>query len=110
MLYEAGQPFENPLMNKELAQRVYAVLVDVCGASNDERSQWRFEDAFEGDHPASQYRFEGSLGYGGKFFFPSFSVSYYCENQTPEGDETCKRANALLEPLRAEYFESLQTA
>jgi hypothetical protein len=97
-------------MNKELAQRVYAVLVNVCGASNDERSQWRFEGAFEGERPTSQYRFEGNLGHGGKFFFPSFTVSCYSEHRTQESDETCKRANALLQPLRAEYMESLQTA
>lgn len=97
-------------MKNELAQRVYAVLVEVCGAPADERSEWRFEGAFEGDRPTSQYRFEGNLGHGGKFFFPSFTVSCYSEHRTPEIIEMCNRANALLEPLRAEYRESLQTA
>lgn len=70
-------------MSTALATLTYQVLVDHAGASADSDSQWAFVHYFTKPAPGNEYRFQGSLGHGGKFRFPQFKVDSYPEDETP---------------------------
>lgn len=82
--------------------RFYDVIADVAGAnkhSYDRRSfiqcalNWDYRFNFE-------YRFQGTLGFGGKIWLPLDGepyISCYREDDSPERLETIEKTNALLE-------------
>jgi hypothetical protein len=90
---------------KGLFSRVYDVLVEMCVAQDTDYARFSFVFAMtEKEHPVTEYRFGGKLGEGGKFWMPSFTVSYYHpEHDTPERRELVLRTNAALRALRDEY-------
>lgn len=76
---------------------VYALLVEHCGANPDQRED--FVRAMEGD--CTEYRFIGSLGFGGKLYHsrynrPPLRVSCYPEDENPARITSIERANAAL--------------
>jgi hypothetical protein len=95
-------------MNKITANRIYDVLVSVCGASEFEREAF-VQQYIPG--PCSEWRFQGHLGFGGKIYddgthmrphFPRFRVRCYPEDRTPEREAMRKEADALLAAIEAE--------
>jgi hypothetical protein len=48
-----------------------------------------------------EYRFMGALGFGGKFWQQSMTVTCYPEDETPERRAIIERANAALADLLA---------
>lgn len=101
-------------INRECAEKIYSILV-TCGAivampSNrdflDEViSEWykcgknHFVDALV--NGATEYRFCGELGFGGKFYLDSdrWFVSSYSEDMTPKRKDIITLTNALLKEL-----------
>lgn len=86
-------------MPEDLAQKVYDLLKEKCGA--DARLQPEFVYYFCGPNPGNEFRFQGKLGFGGKFRFPRFTVDCYPEDETPERLEMIKEANKALAQLIA---------
>lgn len=86
--------------------KVLDVLVHVCQASDSdlERAQW---SNFWLDTEGTEYRFVGSLGFGGKFRRDphQWSVDCYVEDMTPERRAKIAVANGELEALRREWEE-----
>lgn len=79
------------------AEAVWAVLIAVCDAnqSDEARDDFLFH-AQERGHPL-EYRFQGSLGFGGKIYLENPPcVSCYSEDETSEGNRKIKNANAVL--------------
>lgn len=72
----------------EQAKAIYAILVDICGAHADDPDG--FVAAFTSKAPPTEWRFQGALGFGGKFRYPGLTVDCY-----PEG-ETAARMGAIL--------------
>jgi hypothetical protein len=65
------------------------------------------------DFPATEYRFQGNLGFGGKFRTRSdlqCSVTCYAEDETPARLETIARANEALKALRARFVQDHSSA
>jgi hypothetical protein len=87
-----------------VAREVYQILVEECGAPSDADSAESFLYTHR-DGRVDEYRFGGSLGYGGKFWQHDLRVSCYKEDDTPERLAAIARANTRLaevkEQLRA---------
>jgi hypothetical protein len=80
------------------ANRIYDVLVEECAAreaSRDYFAQW-FDTGASGD----EFRFCGSLGFGGKFWASRWDVNCYREDETPARLATMDRANVRLAEIR----------
>jgi hypothetical protein len=88
-----------PLTEDE-ANAIYDVLVRHAGAFGDER---RHFVQVQTDKPCTEFRFRGSLGFGGKFrrARDRWYVDCYEEDMTPERDRAIRLANAALDGLRA---------
>lgn len=78
------------------ARDVYQVLVAEAGASARPEDVDSFVIEFTGQMPTHQWRFQGALGFGGKFRFPRMTVDCYPEDETPARLETIRRTNAKL--------------
>lgn len=83
------------------ARRIYDILVEECGASEKDR-QW-FVNLQTEDH-VREYRFQGDLGYGGKFWRNNgkWYVNFYAEDETSCRVEMTWKANKKLATLRHE--------
>lgn len=79
---------------------VYAILVSVCGATNrpGDADTFAHHMAAGPDDRGDEWRFGGTLGFGGKAKREGelFHVTCYVEDETPERLTTCKTADALL--------------
>lgn len=76
------------------AEAVWAVIVAVCGADPEGRGDFVFH-AIRG--PLPEYRFQGSLGWGGKVHLKSPpQVSCYSEDENPKRRRMIDSANELL--------------
>lgn len=87
----------DPISLEDAADRIVAVLRYECGlvhpdAGNEVRA-WIVAGS-----PGVEYRFGGSLGFGGKLWMKpgELRVSCYKEDRTSERDATIARANILL--------------
>ena len=91
----------------ESAERVYDVLVDKCGAPERQRAHFVHAQSSE---DVVEWRFQGSLGFGGKFWRNSGSrpdgswgecwyVNCYPEDRTTTRDVAAREANDALWPL-----------
>jgi len=91
-------------------REVWDVLVEECGASEDPQAGHGFI-AFAhyfGDrsdlHELKEFRFMGSLGFGGKVWHqphaqPPIDVNYYAEDESPDRRAAAQRANERLARL-----------
>lgn len=58
-------------MTEEFAHKVYDVLVEECGARDDDsldRDDFVYYQSRDTDFTIYEYRFMGALGFGGKFW------------------------------------------
>jgi hypothetical protein len=87
-------------MTPDSLNKVYDVLVNVCGASEHERAQF-VQLHSEPNYPR-EWRFQGYLGYGGKFWRSEWNAPYvncYPEDRTPERDQIILEATKQLKEL-----------
>jgi hypothetical protein len=92
-------------MTRAEANAIYDILVRECGAA--EGREWsypgraHFVHEFTRERPTDEYRFQGALGFGGKFYPQDMRVSCYREDETPKRAEMVRKANeALRAPLK----------
>lgn len=88
-----------PYTDRAFYDAVYTILVDEAGAYAGSREREDFIRAYcDNMHPATEYRFGGSLGGGGKFWRGCdwFHVSCYREDETPQRLATIEKVNVLL--------------
>lgn len=80
------------------ADEVWDVLVEHCGATEAMREEFCYHFA-----TTPEFRFMGSLGFGGKVYDPATRprVGYYREDETPERRAAAMKANAVLTPTWA---------
>lgn len=85
-----------------LKHEVYGVLVDYCGAHNALSARRDFIASFP---ECREYRFMGSLGFGGKVWWNrgQLYVNCYPEHMTPEREVTIAATNKRLAALLAEH-------
>jgi hypothetical protein len=92
---------------EEYLRRAYnEVLVPVCEAAGDAEDSGFLHDLLDDEYPATQWRFQGCLGFGGKVFFRSdlvLNVDCYREDRNSERDRVIELANTALLKLRSEF-------
>ena len=72
-------------MTKELAEKVYDILVNIGGANADDKSSFVLHHAYlERNAICQEWRFQGKLGYGGKYYSQINIVDCYLEDRTPK--------------------------
>lgn len=91
----------NPNMTEAVASEVFDILVEHAGASERHRRAFVHAQVHD-EYPCLEYRFQGALGFGGKFWRnPSFNhqgwyVNCYREDETKEWRKIIERTNAAL--------------
>lgn len=89
-------------MTIEEANKVYDILVKISGS----REYWR--DTFIYDHvidrnECTEWRFQGKLGFGGKYRSRTNTVDCYKEDETSETLEIMRKTNEELSKLKLTY-------
>lgn len=89
-------------MSEKLLNRIYDILVQVCGAAEDYRDG--FVMLHQRENFPTEWRFIGTLGFGGKFWRKrdAFSVTCYSEDETRARLKTMKEANQQLKQVYAD--------
>lgn len=81
-------------MDKEIANKVYDVLVSIGGATES------YRDSFIHHHTppnsCDEWRFGGKLGFGGKYRSRYNTVDCYSEDETTERKNLIKKLNEAL--------------
>ena len=91
-------------MNKgDLANRMYDILVDTCGAKPEERFDFLNIMSNPKGVPEA-YKFGGALGPGGKVWPIAFMVSCHKSDQNSERKRMMISANTKLAELRNEVM------
>ncbi len=90
-----------------VAERIWAILIETCRAYPPEFPE--FAD-YVARPDATEYRFIGSLGFGGKFYIPrGWRVDCYPEDRTPERLTTITTANEQLAELEIDLLTGTRT-
>lgn len=92
--------------DREFYNQVYDLLIREAGARDYIHDQTSFVDAYcKIQYPATEYRFGGKLGWGGKFYRSGdrFTVSCYPEDRSVEIDAIIKKVNLGLAALVTTY-------
>ncbi|GGM52605.1 hypothetical protein ACFFX1_55460 [Dactylosporangium sucinum] len=94
-------------MTPEQAGAVFDVLVRHAGAAEHQRDEF----VYHLRHGCEEFRFMGSLGFGGKLYVEPgrWRVGCYPEDLTPERAAVIERVNAVLDGARA-VFAALEAA
>ena len=84
------------------ANQIYDILIEFAGPDNyltprDSFVRWFVEDS----RYSKEFRFQGSLGFGGKFWRNNdrLYVNCYSEDETPERMRVIERVNDALSSL-----------
>lgn len=105
---EGVRDYSREPINKTDAEAIWRVLVEECGCRDDERQLWSFARYLSDNDKGfpKEWRFQGSLGFGGKFYNDHFSwrVGCYSEDRTSERNEMIRCANERLSAMRAAWF------
>lgn len=88
-------------LTKTQWQQVYDILTEECGAPEEPRTDFLTSQA----HGTTEFRFGGSLGFGGKLFNSGdgLHVACYFENGTPERTVAIEAANRRLKRFTKNY-------
>ncbi len=88
-----------PTIPEDYANAIWDALVKYAGASE----RWREDFLAHRDH-ITEYRFQGRLGFGGKFWnCRAWDVTCYTEDTTAEREEMIWKTNSRLRDLWVSY-------
>lgn len=82
----------------DLFGSVFNLLASIGGAPESMRGDFLFHHA-QTATPCDEYRFQGHLGFGGKYRRKENRVTCYSEDETPQRLEIMRRLNAELAKL-----------
>ncbi len=93
-------------IDNDTAEKIYDILVETCGAQPNKRSEF-----VAIVNRTNEYRFQGSLGFGGKFWNSGnrWTVSCYTEDETPEAKQMIQQADEQLKTLLKELAPAPKT-
>jgi hypothetical protein len=84
------------LLNKDKANKVYDLLVSIGGADERMRTSFVYHHC-ESEYGCDEWRFQGKLGFGGKYYSRGNKVCLYKEDETPERNEIRSHLNSELQ-------------
>ena len=85
-------------MNEEQADNVYNLLVLIGGAYEDDRQSFIYAHVKD-KYTCNEWRFQGHLGFGGKYRRLSNRVDCYTEDSTPKRRKIIEHLNIELSKL-----------
>lgn len=93
------------VIDKYVADCIWDVLVEFCGASDNEFDRFSFVN-HACTNEWTEYRFGGVFSSGGKVWNNAgmFYVSYYREDETKERRAAMDKANLVLTEIHEEVF------
>jgi hypothetical protein len=80
------------------AQKIYDLLVSIGGASENMRDSFIYHHC-ESEDGCGEWRFQGKLGYGGKYYSGRNVVDSYTEDRTQEVVDIIEKLNILLSEI-----------
>lgn len=80
-----------------MADKIYDLLVEIGGASEDERESFVLNMTSE--KRTDEWRFQGNFGFGGKYWPLKNHVTYYPEYETEEREKLVGSLNGKLQEL-----------
>ena len=84
----------------EKANKIYDLLIEIGGANPRDSDRADFIHTHcESDYDCSEYRFQGHLGFGGKYWSGSNRVSFYSEDVTADRIEIKEKLNKALKEI-----------
>ena len=86
---------EEKLIPIENAQKIYDLLVSIGGASESMRESFIYHHC-ESKSGCGEWRFQGKLGFGGKYYSRMNKVDCYTEDRTQEVENIIEKLNILL--------------
>jgi len=93
---------KTPHLDKDIANKVYDLLVSIGGALEKERRDFIYHHC-EDEYGCSEWRFQGNLGFGGKYKSQTNHVSNYPENETNFTKAVKELLQAELKKLKESY-------
>lgn len=88
-------------MNKDKLNKVYDILVELCGAS--EHMRYAFIEYHSNNNEycgfSHEWRFGGKLGFGGKYRMERNQVDCYQEDETLARKKLIKKINIKLKEI-----------
>lgn len=78
---------------KQNLNKIYDLLVSVGGAREKERESFIYHHT----NGCDEWRFQGKLGFGGKYRSRTNTVDCYLEDETPERTKIVKQLNEELQ-------------
>lgn len=84
------------VLTVEKAKAVYEILIEVCAANAREKDDFVYHHT---KSDCNEWRFQGNLGFGGKYWSGRNAVSCYPEHLTVEAEQIIKKANKMLSEI-----------
>jgi hypothetical protein len=86
--------------NDLVANQIYSILEEECGASKYGHDRFEFVVQMC-DRDCTEFRFQGFLGFGGKLYrsYDKVYVGYYPEDETSDRKIAADKANKRIETL-----------
>ncbi len=81
------------------ASAVYDILIEYAGAQKDDKTNFVYHHCTT-QHPCTEWRFCGWLGFGGKYRSDYNAVDCYKEDETAEIVEIIKKTNLELSKIQ----------
>ena len=83
---------------KETYRRIYSILQEHAGSRRVYEDDFIYAFTLMPNGPPTEWRFQGTLGIGGKFwrYDGRYYVTCYPEDKTPEREAVIAKVNALL--------------
>ena len=92
-------------MTEEIANKIYDVLCQMGGASENERSSFVYHHA-ENRDGIEEWRFGGKLGFGGKYYSGRNEVGCYPEDENKDRKILMKKINGALKEILTQWEDS----
>jgi hypothetical protein len=86
------------LIPVDKAQKIYDLLVSLGGASENMRDSFIYHHC-ESEDGCGEWRFQGKLGFGGKYYSRINKVDSYTEDRTQEVADIIEKLNILLSEI-----------
>ena len=86
-------------MTKERANKIYDILVRLGGAAENGRRGFVHSHEGTPQVECEEWRFQGKLGFGGKYWSGQNKVNCYYEDETPAYRELLDQINTELGKL-----------
>lgn len=87
-------------LTEEFANKVYDLLVNIGGAKESERIDFIYSHCIDTYGCCIEWRFQGKLGFGGKYKSTWNGVMCYSEDETTKRIKVIKELNEELKKLK----------